>query len=735
MYIYTYFCCLEQDFLNTNSFNLLADNNGDNAVDGLQFDSDPQNNDKNQSSQFNGIKLPKPIWNQKKTDIVREKFSNRTKSYICNLCPNTSKNLLIDRIAVENHFQTVHKCIYYTCELCEFGFSNHSDKLLHHHLQHKSHINGINESNPFNCSNSNDSNSANICINDSVSNKINKNTNTDNHSDVNDNDDLANDENNDITSLLQFSCDMCQNTFDSLSSLRLHKRTHSDDSIKPHECIFCYKKYSSQESLNEHLNSHTGERPYKCTECKKNFATRYTLQNHLKTHSDDKRLFDCDICQKSFSNQKNLKQHRKLHQKSINGSKYEFSKSDVQTKACLTTNSTNHTAQKVYICNVCGKSFARKPELDDHDRTHTGERPFKCDLCPLAFAQRSNLNTHKKITHYNEKTHECEECGRLFKRKRILYYHRLSAHTTERPHKCDICGSAFIYPEHYKKHMLIHSGHKPYACEICGKSFTSRDNRNSHRFVHSDKKLYECMECGAGFMRKPHLFFHMKQMNHISDAIIVNQPQVESADPTEEQKSEINDGTIKNNITQINNGNIISLYSDATNTIKLTTTSVITKISPKLIASLEKVQKEEMAPPKVKTVSLSSPIDTVTLAPTITSTSLTETAPISISTSMPVQDATTLMTTSSFMDTSIDSLVPSLPSIDTMSFVQYDNHLTSSDNNKEEVVLAEVKVDQLQIPSEQLLVDSFMVGDLLSTVDQELDVNYFQLNDDANLLM
>lgn len=318
-------------------------------------------------------------------------------------------------------------------------------------------------------------------------------------------------------------CGICGETFETELLMRLHKRNHFLNA-KAHECQVCHKKYTTKGMLEEHMNTHTGLRPFKCTKCKKDFASKYTLQSHMKIHTDRMRPHECDKCDKAFFNKQNLTQHMKLH---VHNKKFvcEICAKPFMTQHSLTVHMIVHSGQKPFICRTCGKAFARRPEIKDHERTHTGERPFKCDLCPMAFAQRSNLTSHKKSTHFNEKLHRCTQCDRSFKRRRLLYYHVLAVHTGERPHKCNICGAGFVYPEHFKKHMMIHSGRKPYACEVCGKQFNSRDNRNAHRFVHSDKKPYECLECGAGFMRKPLLLSHMKKTKHVNDTIIVNQPQ------------------------------------------------------------------------------------------------------------------------------------------------------------------------------------------------------------------
>ncbi|XP_023294359.2 zinc finger protein 431-like [Lucilia cuprina] len=356
-------------------------------------------------------------------------------------------------------------------------------------------------------------------------------------------------------------CEHCERTFNNNRLYRIHKRVHYNNT-KQYECHVCQKMYVSKAILEEHMNTHTGVRPFKCSECPKDFASKYTLQTHMKIHKERPRPYQCDQCDKRFLNQQNLNQHKKLHV-SVKAFHCEVCNKAFTTQHSLQVHKIVHSGQRPFICRICGKSFARRPEIKDHERIHTGEKPFKCEYCPMAFAQRTNLASHKKSTHLNEKLHKCDLCLRSFKRKRLLDYHIQAIHTGERPHKCEICGAGFVYPEHYKKHMLIHSGKKPYACEVCGKQFNSRDNRNAHRFVHSDKKPYECMECGAGFMRKPLLLTHMKQTKHINDTIIINQPQF-----TQHQPMEIGSITSTSSSAEYNNLNEEESEIDVDNDLK-----------------------------------------------------------------------------------------------------------------------------------------------------------------------
>lgn len=84
----------------------------------------------------------------------------------------------------------------------------------------------------------------------------------------------------------------CQKAFSQLSNLQSHSRCHQTD--KPYKCNSCYKCFSDEPSLLEHIPKHKESKHLKthiCQYCGKSYTQETYLQKHMQKHAErtDKR--------------------------------------------------------------------------------------------------------------------------------------------------------------------------------------------------------------------------------------------------------------------------------------------------------------------------------------------------------------------------------------------------------------------------------------------------------------
>ena len=98
----------------------------------------------------------------------------------------------------------------------------------------------------------------------------------------------------------KYKCSECEKTCYSNQALQVHRRSHSGE--KPFECSVCGNRFTTAGSLTVHNRIHTGEKPYKCRLCDKAFYQSAKLTAHLRIHSSPRdKPYRCLLCDKSFS--------------------------------------------------------------------------------------------------------------------------------------------------------------------------------------------------------------------------------------------------------------------------------------------------------------------------------------------------------------------------------------------------------------------------------------------------
>lgn len=109
-----------------------------------------------------------------------------------------------------------------------------------------------------------------------------------------------------------YRCNTCAKTFANSSYLSQHSRIHAG--VKPYKCGICERRFTQLCHLQQHLRTHTGEKPYTCQHqgCSKAFSQLSNLQSHSRSHMTD-RPFRCNSCYKCFTDEHALREHIPKH--------------------------------------------------------------------------------------------------------------------------------------------------------------------------------------------------------------------------------------------------------------------------------------------------------------------------------------------------------------------------------------------------------------------------------------
>ncbi|KAK9707907.1 Zinc finger, C2H2 type [Popillia japonica] len=160
-----------------------------------------------------------------------------------------------------------------------------------------------------------------------------------------------------------YKCSQCCKAFANSSYLSQHTRIHLG--IKPYRCEICQRKFTQLSHLQQHIRTHTGDKPYKCRHpgCQKAFSQLSNLQSHSRCHQTDK-PYKCNSCYKCFSDEPSLLEHIPKHKESYKC----FSDEPSLLEHIPKHKESKHL--KTHICQYCGKSYTQETYLSKHMQKH-----------------------------------------------------------------------------------------------------------------------------------------------------------------------------------------------------------------------------------------------------------------------------------------------------------------------------------------------------------------------------
>ncbi|OQR77536.1 zinc finger protein-like [Tropilaelaps mercedesae] len=292
----------------------------------------------------------------------------------------------------------------------------------------------------------------------------------------------------------QFKCVECGSSFSNRNYFREHLKKHGDESLW---CNICSKEMCSKETLESHMRLHRNERPFACEECSATFPGEKNLREHIKRlHSGE--TFRCSVCGKELATADSLKAHESLHK----------ADKPFRCRLCEAAYPNNkrlleHTKRQhgdVHRCSICDKVLATKVTLEAHERLHRNEKAFACDECGKTFADKNYLREHQK--RHKGRTFTCGQCNKQLATKSSLRAHE-KLHNNIRPFGCDVCWATFAEKGQLKVHMRKHTGEKPYKCNLCNYAASQKHSVARHMHVkHGEREFNQGQEDGEGHVEQ-----------------------------------------------------------------------------------------------------------------------------------------------------------------------------------------------------------------------------------------
>ncbi|KAL9703393.1 hypothetical protein quinque_006911 [Culex quinquefasciatus] len=336
-------------------------------------------------------------------------------------------------------------------------------------------------------------------------------------------------------SSLNFQCTKCDKRFETAEALKKHAKTHSIYinksgmlvmvSEREYKCTQCDKIFSNKVSASEHVRNHLVrlKGTYQCKTCKLRCISERRLRIHMKMHEKAQSLSKkrdemtskqpVDKVQASVKVKQEPQTTVEVSVKreadavvvkaeplepEASSIKEEFIIEEVpeEEEAPVQPSTDGHLE-----CPQCGRKFLKQHLLQNHIRDHRNletER-YKCDVCGKCFPKKGNLDIHKKI-HKRGTRYECQTCHEKFtnhmglmKHERV---HEMDPKYVEildnipqdetRNWRCVMCEAKFPLRTAAYGHLRRHISRleDTFLCKICGLRCTKKSTFRAHMQMH-----------------------------------------------------------------------------------------------------------------------------------------------------------------------------------------------------------------------------------------------------------
>uniref|UniRef100_A0A8C5SXA8 Zinc finger protein 646 n=1 Tax=Laticauda laticaudata TaxID=8630 RepID=A0A8C5SXA8_LATLA len=292
----------------------------------------------------------------------------------------------------------------------------------------------------------------------------------------------------------------------------------------------CGRSYRHRGSLVNHRHTHqTGI--FQCSICPKQYSNLMALRNHVRVHLRAARMrgkelgdgLTCSNCGESFEEEAEFQLHQLRHLPCTE----DIEAAEVPRLGCglafptvasLQIHAVQHGSererlegvvegteppvpiQRLYECELCGKSYRHSGSLINHKQTHqTGD--FSCSLCSKHFQNVASLKSHLRghqrprrglsetLVTTNEDT-DTEAGATMPMALSLAEELRESCSVLEK----DAIANDWQTQSQASSPLPDDSEGLPYLCEQCGLGFHQAKNLIDHRQTHQ-AGIYQCSLC------------------------------------------------------------------------------------------------------------------------------------------------------------------------------------------------------------------------------------------------
>ena len=228
-------------------------------------------------------------------------------------------------------------------------------------------------------------------------------------------------------------------------------RPADDGQIHKMKCDFCDSVFTGKiftncrNNLKRHIQFvHDGEKNFVCALCDKSFFHPYYVRRHINAYHNKIKPASCGVCGRSFDSKRYL---IKVHKdKCKGGHKCKKCKKVYPNKNLLRLHKNEKSCKQNDIIKPKDESQSELSQNIDNGRHPINSKELSCDVCGKSFASKQNLQIHPC------RNHKCDFCNNYFTIK-VIHRHMIRCEKLKK-YKCDGCEKSFPQTTLLKAHII-----------------------------------------------------------------------------------------------------------------------------------------------------------------------------------------------------------------------------------------------------------------------------------------